>query len=120
MSILEGLIKDVEGAGKEKHLPIIECPDKVKAGEPFEVKITVGKEVRHPNTLEHHIVYIDLYHLKGRKDLPVLIGRYQFEATKAEPIVTTTIILEESTTLLAIEYCNLHGLWEYTREVAVE
>jgi len=120
MSTFEGVIKDKEGEGKEKHLPVIEAPDKVKAGEPFEVKITVGKEVHHPNTLEHHIVYIDLYHLKGRKDLPVLIGRYQFEATKAEPVVTTTIILEEDTTLIALEYCNIHGLWEGIKEIKVD
>ena len=29
----------------EKHVPVIECPESVKAGELFEVKVTLGKEV---------------------------------------------------------------------------
>jgi superoxide reductase len=37
----------------EKHVPVIECPDTVKAGEMFEVKVTLGKEIAHPNTTEH-------------------------------------------------------------------
>ena len=41
--------------GKEKHVPIIDAPSKVKAGEPFMVTVQVGKIVAHPNTVEHHI-----------------------------------------------------------------
>ncbi len=29
----------------EKHVPAIECPDKVKAGDLFPVKVTLGKEI---------------------------------------------------------------------------
>jgi superoxide reductase len=39
----------------EKHVPVIECADQVKAGEFFPVKVTLGKEIAHPNTTEHHI-----------------------------------------------------------------
>ena len=46
---------------KEKHVPVIECPDQVKVGEIFPVKVTVGKEVAHPNTTEHHIRWITVY-----------------------------------------------------------
>ena len=38
----------------EKHVPVIECPDEVTADEVFDVKVTPGKEVAHPNTTEHH------------------------------------------------------------------
>jgi desulfoferrodoxin (superoxide reductase-like protein) len=34
----------------EKHVPVIDCPDVVKADETFDVKVAVGKEVAHPNT----------------------------------------------------------------------
>jgi superoxide reductase len=34
----------------EKHVPVIECADAVKADELFEVKVTIGKEITHPNT----------------------------------------------------------------------
>jgi superoxide reductase len=36
----------------EKHVPVIECQDRVKAGELFPVKVTLGKEIAHPNTTE--------------------------------------------------------------------
>jgi superoxide reductase len=45
----------------EKHVPVIECPDQVKANELFEVKVSLGKEIAHPNTTEHHIRWISLY-----------------------------------------------------------
>ena len=38
----------------EKHVPVIECPDTVKKEELFEVKASIGKEISHPNTTEHH------------------------------------------------------------------
>jgi len=37
---------------KEKHVPVIDCPDKVRADELFEVKVSLGKEIAHPNTME--------------------------------------------------------------------
>jgi len=40
---------------KEKHVPVIDCPDEVKAGESVQVKISPGKAVEHPNTTGHHI-----------------------------------------------------------------
>ena len=46
---------------KEKHVPVIDCGDRVKEGENLQVTITVGKEVAHPNTTEHHIRWIQLY-----------------------------------------------------------
>ena len=46
---------------KEKHVPVIECPDQVKADEFFEVKASLGKEIAHPNTTEHHIRWISVY-----------------------------------------------------------
>ncbi len=47
---------------KEKHVPVMDCPDSVKAGEVFQVMVTLGKEVAHPNTMEHHIRRISLYY----------------------------------------------------------
>ncbi len=39
----------------EKHVPIIHAPEKVESGESFELKVTIGDAIGHPNTLEHHI-----------------------------------------------------------------
>jgi desulfoferrodoxin (superoxide reductase-like protein) len=43
---------------QEKHVAAIECPSQVKSGELFEVKVSLGKAVAHPNTTEHHIRWI--------------------------------------------------------------
>ncbi|MDU1973941.1 MAG: desulfoferrodoxin family protein, partial [Veillonella sp.] len=42
----------------EKHVPVIETVDTVKAGETFHVTLSVGKDIAHPNTVEHHIEWI--------------------------------------------------------------
>jgi superoxide reductase len=47
---------------------VIEVPAQVRAGEAFQVKVCVGKEIAHPNTGEHHIAWVDLYfHPEGEK-----------------------------------------------------
>ena len=48
---------------QEKHVPVIECPDTVSAGQNFDVQVCVGKEVAHPNATEHHIRWIELFFL---------------------------------------------------------
>lgn len=44
----------------EKHVPVIEAPDTVAAGQPVDIKISIGEEIPHPNTAEHHIRWIKL------------------------------------------------------------
>ena len=61
---------------KEKHMPVIEAPAQVKAGEAFQVKVSIGKEIAHPNTVEHHIAWVDLYfHPEGEK-FPHQVGHF--------------------------------------------
>ena len=47
----------------EKHAPVIEAPDSVKAGDFFTVTAGLGKAIAHPNTVQHHISWISLYFL---------------------------------------------------------
>lgn len=102
----------------ESHTPKIEAPDKVKPGEPFKVKVWVGP---HPNTVEHSIRWIELYfEEEGRAFNPVLIGRYEFTPVYSEPIVEVQIKISKPGRLIALEYCNLHGLWENSKEIKVE
>ena len=114
---------------KEKHVPVIECPDEVKAGEVFEVKASLGKEIAHPNTTEHHIRWITLYfHPEGDK-FTYQVGHYEFSAhgesaagANQGPVythhaVTTALKVTTSGTLHALALCNIHGLWESSKEV---
>ncbi len=65
----------------------------MKANEEFEVEIQVGKEIKHPNTVEHHIVWLDLFVHYDNDPNTVHIGRYIFGPTLAEPHVKTKIKL---------------------------
>ena len=93
----------------ETHTPKIEAPEKVKAGEEFEVKISVGP---HPNTVQHSIRYIKVYfYEEGRPFNPIHLATIFLEPEYAEPKITLKLKLKKSGTIYAIEYCNLHGLW---------
>jgi len=113
----------------EKHVPVIECPDAVKAGELFGVKVTLGKEIAHPNTTEHHIRWISLYmHAEGEK-FAYEVAHAEFnahgestEGANKGPVythheVTVTMKTSKPGTLHALAYCNIHGLWESSKEI---
>jgi superoxide reductase len=103
---------------EKKHVPVIEAPDAVKAGVPFQVTVHVGKLLKHPNDPEHHIQSIDLY--KGY----VLLAHVELAGALAEPKVTFTVSLPADTDdanggLRVFEKCNMHGVWEATRAIQV-
>jgi superoxide reductase len=115
----------------EKHVPVIECPDQVKANEMFDVTVTLGKEVAHPNTTEHHIRWIQLYfHPDGGK-FPYQVGNFEFTAhgesvdgpdkgpVYTHHAVTASMKIAKPGVLYATSLCNIHGLWEYTKGVTV-
>lgn len=111
-------LKKLENTGEDKtalekkHVPFIQCPDKVKKGEYFEVKVTFGKEIDHPMGPDHYIQHFDL-------DAEYTnLARVEFTPEmKAE--ATLNVKLEESCKLRVYTYCNLHGHWEGYKEVEV-
>jgi superoxide reductase len=117
---------------KEKHVPVIEVPDKVKKGEFFDVEVTIGKEVAHPNKTEHHIRWIAVYFMPKNGKFPYHIGTAEFTAHGAstEGPDTSTVYThhravlsfktDHSGTICAASFCNIHGLWQNEKEIAVE
>ena len=117
---------------KEKHVPVIDCTDTVEADAFLEVKITIGKEIAHPNTTEHHISWISLYFLPDGEKFPYQIGRYEFNSHGAsvqgpntssiytQHSVTTWVKTSKSGALLAVSLCNIHGLWQSSKEIKVK
>jgi superoxide reductase len=116
---------------KEKHVPVIECPDKVKVDEFFGVKVSLGKEIAHPNTTEHHIRWITLYfHPEGDK-FTYDVAHFEFNAhgeavagPNEGPVHThheasTSMKITKPGTLHALALCNIHGLWESTKEIGL-
>lgn len=115
----------------EKHVPVIEVMGPVKKGEPCQVQLSVGAEIAHPHTTEHHIRFIQLYFKPEGEKFSIHMGTFQFEAhgesveganagsAKCEPKVTATITLEKPGELVAMSYCNIHGLWDNSEKVAL-
>lgn len=115
----------------EKHVPVIKAPDSVKAGEVFDVKVTLGKEIAHPNTTEHHISWISLYYHAEDEKFPHQVGHYAFSAhgestegpnqgpVYANHEATVSLKISKPGTLHALAFCNIHGLWESSSPIAV-
>jgi len=117
---------------KEKHSPVIHCPEEVTAGEFFEVKVNIGEEIGHPNTTEHHISWISLFFKPEGDKFTYEVGRYEFNAHGASvkganegpvytnPFFVTSVKVMQPGTFHALAMCNIHGLWESTQEVKVK
>lgn len=120
--MMENLFKTADWKN-EKHVPAIAAPESAKAGEPFEVEVAVGREIPHPNTVEHHIAWIALYFVAEGAQLPVEMARALFSAhgdVASAPVLKARVALPKSGTLLAVSYCNIHGLWESSATIAVK
>lgn len=117
---------------KEKHVPVIEAPEKVEADEMFEIKVGLGKEIAHPNTTEHHIRWISVFfHPEGDK-FSYQVARFEFtahgecvEGPNKGPVYThhaasTSLKINKPGTLHALALCNIHGLWESTQAVGLK
>jgi superoxide reductase len=103
------LIKTEQQEGKEKHVPVIELVTCKECGKNA-IKITVGKEVAHPNTVEHHIKWIALFGVKG--GVAAHVATFDLGPTYGVPTVVAHVNTEGFSELIAVEYCNIHGLWE--------
>ena len=130
MSAIGGYVQSADWKA-EKHVPVIQVKDTPKKGEPFEVQLSVGEEIAHPHTTEHHIRYIKLFFKPEDEKFIIHLGSYNFEAhaesveganagsAKCEPKVSTTVTLEKPGELVALSYCNIHGLWDNAEKVSL-
>ena len=116
----------------EKHVPVIECPDQVGTDEIFEVTLSLGKEVAHPNTTEHHIRWIQLFfHPEGDK-FAYQVASIEFcahgeavdgadqGAVYTHHGATVSMKTKKPGILYATALCNIHGLWENTKEIGTK
>lgn len=115
----------------EKHVPVIECPDKVSADEVFEIRVEVGKEISHPNTTEHHIQWIQLLFKPDDDKFSYDLGYFTFAAHGASvngpdqgpaythPAVSVRCKINKPGTIYAVSHCNIHGLWQSQKEIKV-
>ncbi len=116
----------------EKHVPVIEAPAEVKADEMFQVKVTIGKEVAHPNTTEHHIKWIRVYFKPEDDKFVYEVANCEFSAHGAAvagpntgPVythhgATISMKINKPGVILATSFCNIHGLWENSQTVKIK
>jgi superoxide reductase len=116
---------------KEKHVPVIECPDDIKSGEVFALKVTVGKENPHPNLTEHHISWISVYFQPEGDKFSCEVGRFEFSShgeaatgpnlgpVYTNPEVTANLKVNKPGVLYATSLCNIHGLWQSSKDLRV-
>lgn len=94
------------------HVPQIKAPDAVNLGVPFEVEVRVGEKL-HEMIPTHYIDWVDLY----ADD--IFLTKFILTPNLTQPICKVMLTINKSATLRAIEHCNLHGLWEGTKQIKV-
>ncbi len=115
----------------EKHAPVIDAPDSVKADEVFTVTAGLGKAIAHPNTVQHYIAWISLYFLPDGTKFPIQLAHAEFKAHSdsttdqpgpalTNPTMSASLKLAKSGTLQAVAYCNIHGVWQSSKTIQVE
>ena len=116
----------------EKHVPVIECKDRVEKNELLNVKISIGKEIGHPNTTEHHIRWIRAFFIPDEGAFAFDLGFFEFNAhgespqganegpVYTHPEVGFSFKTSKSGTINAASYCNIHGLWESSKKIEVQ
>ena len=115
----------------EKHIPFIESHGQPKVGELFQVKVTLGKGVPHPNTVDHHIRWISVYFQPEGEELPYQIGQFGFSAYE-EPAeegsrnsmyahygISISLKTGKPGVIYATALCNIHGLSRSENEIRV-
>lgn len=113
----------------EKHVPVIELPDDIKAGDWTQAKVSIGKVIAHPNTTEHHIRWISCFFSPEDGNFTHELGRFEFGAHGESPegpntgpvhtghdvIFSFKVVRPGMLHVMAL--CNIHGLWESDRRI---
>ena len=115
----------------EKHVPVIQAPEAAKKSELLKIVVTVGKEIAHPNKTEHHIRFVSAYFLPRGEKFPYEIGRAEFTAhgesangpdtstVYTHPEAVLSFKTDKPGTINAVSYCNIHGLWQSSKEIEI-
>ena len=105
--------------GLEKlHIPVIDAPHSVKAGDVFDVGIVVGKTI-HPMGPTHWIEYVQM-DIGNEPGGMVTFRSHGF----VKPMSRFGVVLDQglkgkTISLVATLKCNLHGIWQHYVNVEV-
>jgi superoxide reductase len=108
-----------ETALEKLHVPVITAPEKVKAGEIFNVKVSIGKNL-HVMTPAHWIEYLQLS-IGNEPAGTIMYNSHGY----MKPENTFSIVLGDdmkgkTLSIVATIKCNLHGIWQHYVNITVE
>ena len=106
----------------DRHTPHVIAPAKVKKGEAFDVTVKLGNEYVHPDVIDHHIQWVQLY--DGNTMLAMAMYQPGVTVAGKEEAsgftqVTFHVSLAKTGKLTAMSYCTKHGVW-MSEEAVVE
>src|SRR5512133_273085 len=104
--------KEVKRDYLDRHMPHVICPDTVKRGEKFEIKIVLGDQYPHPDEPDHFITVIQLWN----RETLLAEARYTAGVYGNKPshfeVDFHIVAPEVSMNLSAMAVCTKHGLWQ--------
>ena len=96
----------------DRHMPHVICPDNIKRGEKFMVKVRMGEEYPHPDEDDHFISMIQLWN----RETLIAEARYSAGANGHRPnhveVDFYIVAPDVSMNLSALAVCTKHGLWQ--------
>ena len=100
------------------HIPVITAPEKVKAGDVFNVDVAIGKEM-HPMGPTHWIEHVQLD--IGNEPAGNVIFRSKgfLKAKTRFSVVPGEDLKGKKVSLVVTLKCNLHGIWQHYANVEV-
>jgi superoxide reductase len=109
---------DEETVLEKLHVPVITAPEKVKAGEMFNVDVVIGKDL-HPMRPSHWIEYAQLS--IGNEPAGTLVFRshgYLQPETRFAVVLNERLKGKQVSLVVTVE-CNLHGIWQHYQNLEV-
>ncbi len=102
----------------DRHSAFVHCDDHVLKGEKLKVKIKIGDQYKHPDDLDHHISYVQLW------DGERMLAQTSFSSgaqTSVPGNVEVDYFINAARTmkLTAFAYCTKHGLWQSTEKLVM-
>jgi len=99
-------------SGLEKlHVPVIQAPERVKAGEVFPVEVTIGK-ILHPMGQAHWIENVQIS--IGNEPTGTLLFRSHgyMKPEGRFNLILGNDLKGKTVSLVVQDKCNLHGIWQ--------
>lgn len=96
----------------DRHSPFIECEASAKKGEKFAVRIKMGNEYKHPDDMDHHIAYMQLFDGETLLAQTNYFAGAQGGAPAHSSVVYEIVPNKSKLKLVAVSYCTKHGIWE--------